>query len=364
MDVFAAALASAPGLGNKRISALLEYFRNAENVWNASGEEIKNAHILPAKVLTNFLNHRVRADINLYYKRMKTAGIGCITCKDSCYPKLLLHTHSPPAVLFYKGELPSCSKTIAVVGSRKSTPYGDKVAYQIAKELSEKHVTIISGGARGIDTQAHIGALDGGDYTVIVAAFGLDYVYPPENKSLFEKVISSGGAIISEYPLGTAPLGRQFPARNRIIAGLSYGVVVIEATKRSGALITVDFALEEGRDVFSVPGSIYSVSSEGTNELLRKGAICVTTGDDIIIEYDWGMNLETNINKKSFVSKEETLTVEEEMVYRFCSTGTYIREEDLLDQLKYSVPQLKMILMSLQLKEKIKEVSSGVFVSI
>lgn len=187
---------------------------------------------------------------------------------------------------------------------------------------------------------------------------------PPENKSLFEKVISSGGAIISEYPLGTAPLGRQFPARNRIIAGLSYGVVVIEATKRSGALITVDFALEEGRDVFSVPGSIYSVSSEGTNELLRKGAICVTTGDDIIIEYDWGMNLETNINKKSFVSKEETLTVEEEMVYRFCSTGTYIREEDLLEQLKYSVSQLKMILMSLQLKEKIKEVSSGVFVSI
>ena len=189
-------------------------------------------------------------------------------------------------------------------------------------------------------------------------ACGLDHVYPPENKNLFQKIIDNGGTIISEYPPGTPPLGRQFPARNRIIAGMSRGILVVEAAERSGALITSDFALEEGRDVFSVPGNIWLDSSRGTNHLIRSGAICCTSYEDILSEYGW--------NEKSISSKKESpeqLTLEEEVVYRFCCTGEEVTAEDILQQSGMSVMKITMLLLRLQLKGFIKETGSGRFIT-
>lgn len=162
-----------------------------------------------------------------------------------------------------------------------------QTAGRFARGLAEEGITVVSGGARGIDSASHEGALAGKAPTIVVAAFGLDRVYPPENRNLFHQIVEAGGAIISEYPLGTPPLGRQFPARNRIIAGMCRGVIVVEAAERSGSLITSDFALEEGRDVFSVPGSIYIPSCKGTNQLIRNGAICCTSFKDVLSEYGW-----------------------------------------------------------------------------
>lgn len=201
--------------------------------------------------------------------------IRCVTWEDDLYPPLLQTTANPPAVLFYKGNNPVFEKTVAIVGSRKATPYGVQTAERIACGLAENGVTVVSGGARGIDSVAHEGALRGESPTVVALACGLDHVYPPENKNLFQKIIDNGGTIISEYPPGTPPLGRQFPARNRIIAGMSRGILVVEAAERSGALITSDFALEEGGMSFPFREIFGSIRAEGRIILYGAGRFAV-----------------------------------------------------------------------------------------
>jgi DNA processing protein len=287
MDIFAAALAGCPRLGAKHMRALIEVFGTAEDVWKASDGEIVESHLLKGKTEASFLAYRKETDPEEIGEKLYRLQIRCVTWEDDLYPSLLQTTANPPAVLFYKGNDPAFEKTVAIVGSRKATPYGVQTAERVACGLSENGVTVISGGARGIDSAAHEGALRGESPTVVALACGLDHVYPPENKNLFQKIIDNGGTIISEYPPGTPPLGRQFPARNRIIAGMSRGILVVEAAERSGALITADFALEEGRDVFSVPGNIWLDSSRGTNHLIRSGAICCTSYEDILSEYGW-----------------------------------------------------------------------------
>lgn len=262
---------------------------------------------------------------------------------------------------FIEEKLPDNEKLIAIVGSRKATAYGVQTAGRFAKGLAEEGVTIVSGGARGIDSASHEGALEGKAPTIVVAAFGLDRVYPPENRNLFHKIVEEGGAIISEYPLGTPPLGRQFPARNRIIAGMCRGVIVVEAAERSGSLITSDFALEEGRDVFSVPGSIYIPSCKGTNQLIRNGAICCTSYKDVLSEYGWEKQEEKAEAGKPGM---EVLTLEEEMVYKFCCTENEVQAEDILQQSGLSVVKLTMLLLRLQLKGYIKETGPGRYITV
>ena len=287
MDIYAAALPGCPRLGAKHMRALMDYFETAEDVWKASAESIEKSHILTGKTLAAFLAYRNETSLEQIEEKLYRLDIRCSTFEDSDYPPLLSATANPPAVLFYRGALPCFERTIAVVGSRKATAYGIETAHELARGLSAHGITIVSGGARGIDSASHTGAMEGGSPTVVVLACGLDRVYPPENRHLFHQVIESGGTLVSEYPPGTPPLGRQFPARNRIIAGMSRGILVVEAAERSGSLITSDFALEEGRDVFSVPGSIWLPSCKGTNQLIRNGAICCTSADDILSEYGW-----------------------------------------------------------------------------
>ena len=355
MDCFAAALPGLPGLGAKRIRALITTFGSAEKVWRAESGAIRESGILPPKVLAEFLSFRNETDPAREGERLQKAGVHAALWTDPDYPPLLAETVNPPAVLFYQGAPPVWKRTVAIVGARKATAYGVNAARHIAEGLAREGVTIVSGGARGIDTISHEGALSRNAPTAVVLACGLDVTYPPENRNLFWKICEHGGTILSEYPLGTQPLGRQFPARNRIIAGMCRGVVVTEAAERSGSLITSDFALEEGRDVFAVPGSIWSSMSRGTNQLIRHGAICVTGPEDILSEYGW--NQEETIPQE----KPEQLTLEEELVYQFCSVAAAANVEDLLQQTGFPLMKLTRLLLSLAMKGYIGEAGPGMY---
>jgi len=216
---------------------------------------------------------------------LKAKGIKVTLLKEDDYPEELRHIYDPPPVLYWQGSrLPGEGLKIALVGTRKATPYGLRVALQLACELAEAGVGVVSGLARGIDSAAHRGALKAGGLTWAVLGCGVDVVYPPENRQLYQE-IKEKGAVISEFPPGTPPHPGHFPARNRIISGLCQGVVVVEAPSRSGALITADMALEQNRDVFAVPGPITSRASRGCLELIQQGAKMVTCTGDILSEY-------------------------------------------------------------------------------
>lgn len=206
-----------------------------------------------------------------------------ITLDNENYPTLLKQIYDPPKVLYVKGNTDILNNiSVAIVGCRDSTKYGNKATQYFAYNLSKNNINIISGLAKGIDSFAHIGALQAKGKTIAVLGCGLDIVYPKENEDLFKEIIKQGGAIISEYPIGTKPKKNNFPARNRIISGLSRAIIVVEAREKSGALITADFAMEQGRNVFSVPGNINSITSVGTNQLIKDGAIPVCNYQDVL----------------------------------------------------------------------------------
>lgn len=213
--------------------------------------------------------------------------IQAIPIESSKYPKLLKQIYDPPQILYVLGnEKILNNPSIAIIGCREASEYGKKCAEYFAYNLAKQKINIVSGLAKGIDSFSHIGALRANGKTIAVVGSGLDIVYPIENKYLVEQIIKEGGTIISEYPIGTKPEKNHFPARNRIISGLSKGIIVVEAKEKSGSLITVDFAIEQGRDVFVVPGNINSKNSVGTNNLIKEGAIPVCNYKDIFNFYD------------------------------------------------------------------------------
>ena len=248
------------------------------------------------------------------------------------------------------------SSSLAIVGSRKASPYGLNAAESLAAELAAQGFTIISGGARGIDTRAHRGALKGKGRTVIVAANGLDRTYPRENKALFRQVVDNGGAVISEYAFGIEPLSRNFPARNRIIAGMAAATIVVEAALRSGSLITADLALDEGRDVFAMPGSVFSETSRGTNHLLQLGAIPLTCVDDVIREF----------RRRGWQGPETVaeaaapgLSPAEQAVIDVIPFDRAAPVSELLEKTGLAVADLLPILLALQMKKAAEELPGG-----
>lgn len=206
---------------------------------------------------------------------------------DKFYPEKLMHIYAKPQAIYVIGnEKILNNKSIAIIGCRKCTEYGAKTAYNFAQQLAEKGINIVSGLARGIDTYSHLGAVNSNSAkgkTIAVLGSGLDVIYPPENRKLYQRILETGGAVISEYPLGSKPEKYHFPARNRIISGLSDGVLVVEAKKKSGTLITVDHALDQGKDIYAIPGDITHSNSYGTNDLIKQGAIPVTSIDDFLM---------------------------------------------------------------------------------
>ncbi len=272
-----------PGLGRVRVSLLKRHFGSLEKAWTAPGPELLKAGLDSATV-DNIVAGRTKIDLDKDLALIDKYRIKVITYESPDYPELLRETHDYPAVLYVRGNLEvRDAVSVAVVGTRKATSYGKQVTEDIVGNLELNGITIISGLARGIDTIAHRAALEAHGRTIAVFACGLDIVYPPENFKLARDILE-GGALISEHPLGTKPKPENFPRRNRILSGLSRGVLVVESGEKGGALITAGFALDQNREVFAVPGSILSGMSRGPNRLIQEGAKLVRNHVDILEE--------------------------------------------------------------------------------
>lgn len=271
------------GIGPAKLQALLDHFGDLGAAWNANAATLRAIGI-DRRAIEALFAARTQLDLEGELKKIARVGAYVLTWADPGYPARLRQIPNPPPLLYVKGELSQADYwAVAVVGTRRATNYGRQVTRELVASLARSHVTVVSGLARGIDTEAHQAALDAGGRTIAVMGCGIDQIYPPEHRRLAEAIVANG-ALITEYPLGTPPEATNFPPRNRIISGLSLGVLVVEAGAHSGALITADFAAEQGRDVFAVPGSILMRGSEGTNRLIQDGAKMVLKPEDILEE--------------------------------------------------------------------------------
>lgn len=359
---FLAALQMTPGIGAVQLTRLLSVFGTAGHIWKAVPEEIRTSGVLSSRVV-NELNDFIRTRQELperIYEKCKKKNILVCTIQDAGYPVLLKQIFHPPLVLFYRGILQADTCRIAVVGARKSSAYGDGVAKLLADGLAAKGITVVSGAARGIDTAAHYGALKAGR-TVAVLGCGVDVAYPPENRRLLDE-IAEQGVVLSEYAPGTQPVAGFFPARNRIISGMSAGTLVIEAAERSGALITAELALSEGRDVFAVPGSIFSNMSQGCHRLIQQGAKLVTGVEDILDEYHWTVNRQ---KPQSDVATATALTEEEAAVCAVLSFEQPLAIDEIIYKLQgANVANVAFILLQLELRGLIRGDASHAYIRV
>ena len=273
-------------IGSIKLQKLLEKFKTPVNIWNASLNELTKIDGIGEKNADQILNEKYRTNLDKYEKYMKDNKIELIHIFDKYYPEKLKKIYDKPIVLFVKGNKEILNNfSLAIIGCREYSKYGEMCAKKITEQITKKNIITVSGLARGIDSIGHRETLKNNGKTIAVIGSGIDCIYPKENIELANEIIKNGGAIVSEYIVGTQASKMNFPARNRIISGLSNGVVVIEAKKKSGTMITVDFALEQGKEVFAIPGSIFSPNSEGTNELIKQGAKLVLNINDILEEF-------------------------------------------------------------------------------
>lgn len=353
--VYLAALHMVPGIGNSRLKSLLAFFGTACEAWHAKREDLLSSNCLSEVLCNNLLELRENIDVIKLAETWKRKNINICTLDDIEYPFLLRNIFNPPYVFYYRGTLPSEQMLLAIVGSRKASPYGKNVARMLSSNLAAGGIGIVSGAARGIDSAAHQGALSAG-YTIAVLGCGVDVVYPPENGKLIDAV-AERGAVISEYPPGTLAHAGFFPARNRIINGLSKGVIVVEAGERSGALITAEWALDEGRDVFAVPGSIFSATSRGTHKLIKQGAKLIESAADILEEY--GMNRQDTVCS---IRENPALTAEEQLVYELLNFETPIDIEEIMLKLKLPASVITYVLLQLELRGVVSAQNGQFFV--
>ncbi len=284
-----------PNLGSKKTLELLKIYKTPEMIYNLKEEELSIVKGIGLGTIKKILDIKIRNNLEKHIEYMQKNNIDIISIADEEYPKILKEIHDPPISLYSKGNKNILNdRCIGVIGCRDVSEYGKKAAKYFAFNLAKKGINIISGLAKGVDSYAHIGTICGQHdvtleannkqicgKTIAVVGNGLDMIYPKENEFLAKEILQTGGVILSEYPLGTKPEKMNFPARNRIISGMSKGILVVEAKEKSGTLITVDFALEQGRDVFVVPGNIDSIRSVGTNRLIQQGAKLVTNYNEI-----------------------------------------------------------------------------------
>ncbi len=277
-----------PGIGAARLRLLVDYFGDLEAAWRAPSHALKQAG-LDRRSLESLLKVREMLDLDAEMERLHQAGVQAITWVDDCYPPNLRQVYNAPPVLYVRGSLDTRDEwAVAVVGTRRASVYGKEAARMVCTGLAQAGVTVVSGMAQGIDTVAHRACLDAGGRTIAVLGCGVDVVYPARNSQLAAEIVERG-ALISEYALGTRPDARNFPPRNRIISGLTLGTVVVEGDMGSGALITSGFALEQGREVFAIPGNIFARASRGTNYLIQQGAKLVTQVGDVLEELNLTM---------------------------------------------------------------------------
>ncbi|NLM47285.1 MAG: DNA-protecting protein DprA [Epulopiscium sp.] len=355
------------GLKKSRIQQLLKHFKTPKNIWKLGKNEIKSVINISEEELNILERSKNYEGLIEALFDLKEKNIFFYSIQDEAYPVMLRNIPNPPPGIYVKGQLPAFEKGyIAIVGSRNCTEYGKNVVRELGRELVKRGIGIISGLAYGIDSEAHKVALEFGGNTVAVLANGLDNCYPPGNINLM-KSIEVTGALISEYPPTTKAIPSFFPARNRIISGLSKGVLIVEAGEKSGALITADLALEQGKEVFAVPGSIFSSTSTGTNKLIQQGAKLVTKVEDILEEIKLNMDIYNKYNNKEDKPyKNESisgLALEENIVYD-CISFEATSMEYLSVKTKYNIDKLQAILTLLEIKGLIKQLPGKKFIRI
>ncbi len=341
----------------KTINSLLEYFNGAENCWLASNKDLKDSGYLRSDVLERFIYERSNWKLESECEKLEQKKINIVTIEEKDYPNQLLKIADSPPILYYLGDLNILNAQqlkIAVVGSRKNTDYGSAMTERLASGLAEAGVTIISGLASGIDSIAHKAAIKLEKKTIAVLGCGVDVIYPLENKKLRDAIVNTG-CVISEFPPETPPLNFHFPRRNRIISGLAQGVLVVEASINSGSLITAEYALEQGKDVFAVPGPVLNKQSVGCNKLIKQGAMLVETHQDILEEYQ--IFVATKINL------EISLTPEERAVILALENGAQ-GLDDLLITTGLTIEALLALLTMLELQGLIKKLAGSKYVSL
>ncbi|MFH1859541.1 MAG: DNA-processing protein DprA [bacterium] len=350
-----------PDIGPVRFQMLFSHFGNAEDILSASVAEITRVKGVGEKIAQSIAEKRNQVCIDEELKKIDAAKARVITLEDEEYPISLKSIWAPPPVLYVKGCLKEDDRlSIALVGTRSASSYGIKMAERLAQDLVRYGLTVVSGLARGIDTHSHLGAIRANGRTIAVLGCGVDIVYPTENKGLFEQIVQHG-AVISEFPMGTTPEKFNFPRRNRIISGLSLGTVVVEASIRSGALITTNYALEQGREVFAVPGGIDSRLSAGNHQLIKDGAKLITCVEDIIEE----IGLLVDTLKQPIVPEIKKNTAElidtEKKVYLLVGD-----EPQHIDCFIYNsgmgAGQIASILLQLELKGFVRQLPGKMFV--
>jgi DNA processing protein len=352
-------LNSEQSIGFKTIEKLINHFGTAEAIWYNLHNEKQNIAFIKDEVIYNLINKKNDFE-EILLKRLEKEKVQITTILDDDYPKKLRDIINPPSILYCKGDI-SCldDLSIGIVGSRKATAYGKLCADKFAKELTNLGITTISGLAYGIDTIVHKSTILANGKTIGVLGCGINIVYPLKNNELYEKVVASGGAIITEYPFDMAPMSSNFPCRNRIISGLSSGILVIEAQDKSGTLITANHAADQGKDVYAIPGNINSIFSIGTNKLIRDGAKLVLSVDDIIEELP-----EFNIFAHKFLKKKinyDILSEIEKDIVDIIKEGEKSCD-DIANFKKYSVAEILSCLSILEMKSIIIQTSGKKFV--
>jgi DNA processing protein len=368
------ALNMTPGIGPRAAAKLLERFGSAERVFGARRHELESLRLRPETIESIIARDMESAAVG-EIERVRGVGADIILLDDGVYPSLLRETADPPITLYVKGAWAECldQPCIAMVGSRRASTYGQNAALMLARELAKRGVTIISGLARGIDAAAHRGALAGGGRTVAVMGTGIDTVYPRDHRKLVNDILENRGAIISEFPLGTPPGPQNFPYRNRVISGLSLGVVVIEAAENSGSLITARLAMEQNREVFAVPGNITSRNSFGTNYLIKgAGAKLVQTWQDIASELP--AEIAASLLPPPPLKKDDAslidqlelvpsdLTITEHEVWKLLTHDDPAHIDALAESTRYSLPELTSALLGLEMRELIRQLPGKCFV--
>ncbi len=347
------AFSSIEQIDSQFIQRLYNYFGDIEKAFNASLNELKDIEGLSVKKAENFIKNRDKIDIDRTFTNVETRGINFLTLEDENYPKMLYNISNPPAVLYYKGKLFDCNldKTLAVVGSRKASTNARENLRKIISELSNTDICIVSGLASGIDTVAHSAAIENNIKTIGVIASGFDYVYPTSNKTLYQNIENGYGAVVTEYYPTFEPMKFRFPQRNRIVSGLSYGTLVAEASLKSGALITANLTLEQGRELMCIPGEISNPNTQGIYKLLKNGATMVTESSDILDALNWEIKKETPTRQQLTLPM---LTPDEEKIY----SNIEVEEkgvDELLTLTGLKLDDLLMNLTTMELKGIIKQ---------
>ncbi len=347
-----AAFSCIPNLGTVRFRLLERYFGSLEQAWIAGLGEFKAAG-LDDKTARAIISHRAGISPDGEMEKLERAGVKVLNWHHQTYPPRLKEIHDPPPILYVRGEiLPEDERSVAVVGTRKATAYGREAASNLAHDLARNGITIVSGLARGIDSVAHRAALDARGRTIAVFGSGLDIVYPPEHSKLAHE-IGESGVLVSEYPLGTRPKADHFPLRNRLISGMTLGTLVVEAGETSGALLTVRWALEQDREVFCVPGSIFSPASRGTNALIQQGAKLVLDYKDILEELNLTV-VAHQIEMRGIIQPQDDT---ESLLFNHI-THEPIHIDDIRRQSQLPITVVSSTLAMMELKGLIKQVGS------